>query len=71
MPLDHQGLLPSRVCIPRSHETIKNGETILGQLPPTGHSIDGRIKQSSVKEVHLLVLELQPDGQVANIRGQL
>lgn len=59
-PLDHMALVASGAGIQGSHGTIKNVETVLGQLTLSGHSTDSRLKHTPilfVKETNLLVLE--------------
>ena len=45
-------------------------KTVLGRLLPPGHSTHNRLKHTpslSVKKAYLLVLELQPEGQVSGL----
>ena len=62
MPFDHLALVARGAYVFGSHGAVTVGE-IVGRLPPQGNCTDSRFKHNSclfVKEVYLLVLELQP-----------
>ena len=42
--LDHQALVASGTCVPRSHRTLAIGEMVLGRLPCPGHCEDSRLR---------------------------
>lgn len=57
-------------CIPEFHGTIIIGEKVLGRLLPPGHCKDKRLKHIpniSIRQVYLLVLELQSKGKASGL----
>lgn len=68
-PVDFPALR-ARASIPGLYGSITIRKTILGRLPPLRHGIDSRLKYTPsipVKKNNLLVLELQPEGQVSGL----
>ena len=72
----HQGISPAilalgaiRACFSASQRTETIRESVF-RLPPPGHSTDSSLTHTpffSCKRVYLLVLELQPEGQVLGL----
>lgn len=74
-----QSLLPAfcfcfwwtlRLYVPGPHRTIAIGKTVLGRPPRPTLGKDSRLKyilSLPEKEAHLLVLELQPEGQLSGL----